>query len=194
MTWRYKLLPLSQRRRMRVRDIAMLLNVAPDIVIEIAREWGEFVASPQSFLEEPVLRRLSEHFRQPILSETAIKKVRPWERRGSGSRVGPPPTRKPRRDVTWEQPPEDDLWAAAYDASPTFEIESWKLFGFSETDRDLWIDAGLRPGQVNAAAKFAEAGFRPSDLALVVSGWTVRDRLRKGEEPAEVLRLLKRAL
>lgn len=194
MTWRYKLQPLSQRRRMRVRDIATLLNVASDVVVEAARKCGEFVTSPQSFLEEPVLRRLSEHFGQPILPETSTKKVTPWERRGSGSHVGPPSSRKSRRKSTWEQPDEDDLWAAAQDASPAFEIESWKLFGFSETDRDLWIDAGLRPGQVKAAARFAEAGFRPSDLARVVSGWTVRDRLRKGEDPDAVLRLLKRAL
>jgi len=39
------------------------------------------------------------------------------------------------------------------DAAPTWEIAYWELCGFSEAERDGWIDAGLRPGQAKLAAE-----------------------------------------
>jgi hypothetical protein len=71
------------------------------------------------------------------------------------------------------------------------ELESWKIFDFAEAERDAWIAHGLRPGQVKDAAKYRDAGLLPGDLAQEILGWTVLKRLRAGESPDEVLRLLR---
>jgi hypothetical protein len=65
------------------------------------------------------------------------------------------------------------------------------MFGFTETERDVWIAHGLRPGQVTDAVSFRDAGLVPADLLQNIAGWTVLKRLRAGEPPTEVVRLLR---
>jgi hypothetical protein len=84
-----------------------------------------------------------------------------------------------------------DWWETQGDVVPAWELESWKMFGFTEAERDVWIEHGLRPGQVKDAVSFRDAGLVPADLTRDVAGWTVLKRLRAGERPAEVVRLLR---
>jgi len=52
---------------------------------------------------------------------------------------------------------------------------------------------GLRRGQAKLARDLRSAGLVPSDLHTDVLGWTVARRLREGESPHEVVRLLRQA-
>lgn len=65
----------------------------------------------------------------------------------------------------------------------------WTLYGFSPTDRDAWR-VFLADGQAKQAARLRAAGFIPEDLAIEIQGWTVHKRLRGGESPRDVKRLL----
>jgi len=86
----------------------------------------------------------------------------------------------------------DQQWAdlAGGDASHAFEFEEWKLRGFSELERDVWMAAGLRAGQARWAADLRDGGLSPTDLGVDLHGWRVVDRLQRGEGAAAVARLL----
>ncbi|MHB1009427.1 MAG: hypothetical protein ACYC1E_09405 [Propionibacteriaceae bacterium] len=68
---------------------------------------------------------------------------------------------------------------------------SWTLYGFTSAERDAW-QVYLSDRQAKDAHKLREAGFQPDDLGTQVSGWTVLKRVRAGEDPKEVKRLLDR--
>jgi hypothetical protein len=109
--------------------------------------------------------------------------------------ASPAPTISPPRPITWHSDSDEEAWArgAEPDASHAFEYEEWKLHGFTPTERDIWIAAGLRFGQAKRAFELRGAGLAPCDLQEQLHGWTVAERLRRGEGVAAVTRLLRAA-
>ena len=158
---------------------------------------GEYVKSPASMLEEPVIRRLHEALHLRYVSDTP-KPAPPWDRKGRGDRASTPAAAKGGSSESvhseWHSRTTGDWWETQLDVEPAWELESWKIYHFSEAERDAWIAHGLRPGQVKDAAMYRDAGLSPGDLTQDVKGWTVLKRLRAGEPTDEVLRLLQRTL
>lgn len=97
------------------------------------------------------------------------------------------------RPARWSARSVEQRWAQASsdDAAPAFEFEDWKLRGFTEVERDVWIDAGLRAGQAKWAAELRDSGLLPAELQTNLHGWKVIDRLQRGEGAAAVVRLLR---
>lgn len=198
MVWKTKLQP-EPHRRYSARDLAKELNVDVDVVMETLNAIGEHVVTPaKKSLEEPVRLKVYEHLgRHPARQ---IQPVPPWERRGTSGpqkrdKVGASGRRLGDRDLraTTFSPKDGSvgLGNSAYDVAPAWEDASWALHGFTGTDRDAWR-VFLRPGQAKEAAALRDAGFLPEDLGVDLHGWPVFKRLRAGETPAEVKRLLDR--
>lgn len=93
--------------------------------------------------------------------------------------------------TNWHSSSRDNWWETQGDVAPSWERESWKLGGFTESERDAWIAHGLRPGQVKDALEYREAGLMPPDLVKDAAGWTALKRLRAGDRPLDVARLLR---
>ena len=199
MVWNLKLPPPGPRPRRRVRELAEDLGASVEQVFAILNEIGEYVSSPLSFVEEPVMAKVYEHCGSSYSAPTG-KPVPRWGNPtfDPESHIEPPkpdcrqtdPKQKLRRHTAAD---EASRWAVGLgqDASDAFAHESWKLYRFSQAERDVWIDSGLRPGQAKVAAALRDAGLRPSDLQTVVNGWTVLDRVTKGEGAQGVARLLR---
>jgi hypothetical protein len=105
-----------------------------------------------------------------------------WDRPGAARK---PPGR-------WDSLSVEQRWAQATDgdASSAFEFEEWKLRGFNEVERDVWMAAGLRASQAKWAAELRDGGLLPADLQTNLHGWKVIDRLQRGEGARAVARLL----
>lgn len=194
MVFKLRQPPQEPRRRMSAREVAKDLGVRIEVVMAAIGELGEFVQSPASKLEEPVIRRL--YAAMGGRYEPARPKPSPaWDRKGRIGQVSP--AARSTKDSTsedgtnWHSASRDDWWETQGDVAPSWEVGSWKLYGFTESERDSWIAHGLRPGQVKDAVAYREAGLMPPDLVKVVAGWTVLRRLRAGDPPIDVLRLLR---
>lgn len=126
----------------------------------------------------------------PLMNEAS----RPRDRAGrEGPRRGAPASGSAGEvQARWEARSVEQQWsqASAGDAAPAFEYEEWKLRGFTEVERDVWLDAGLRASQAKWAAELRDGGLRPADLQTDLHGWKVIDRLRCGEGAVAVVRLL----
>ena len=194
MVWKTKLQP-EPHRRYSARDLAKELNVDVDVVMETLNALGEHVATPATkSVVEPVRRRVYEHLGQHTARQ--IQPLPPWERRGTSG---------PQKRETRRRPDDRDLRATTFsprnrsvglgnsddDVAPAWEDASWALQDFTEAERDAWC-VFLRPGQAKEAAVLRDAGFLPEDLGVDLRGWPVFKRLRGGDTPAEVKRLLDR--
>lgn len=216
---RYVKLVEPPRIRLRVRDIAKELDVPPQDILDVLHDLHEYVKNSASFVEVPVIRRVHEAFDVTYHPRPQVAQPVSPSTRQVPAGLGPPPKREkrdnhplmgeisPRRSrqaqpnaqpvsgtsaVSWTGRKADQQWAELRggDASHSFEFESWKLYGFSEVERDVWIEAGLRPGQAQHAAELHEAGLSSTDLRVVLHGWTVADRLLRGEGAKAVARML----
>ena len=207
------------RARLRVRDIAKEIDVSAREVLAVLNDINEYVKNSASFVEAPIIRRVHEIFGvtdgPPPSPGWPDRLPTPHSPTG----LTPPPKRRkrdnhplmgeisPRRDgnahpdsgstesastASWAGRKADQQWAelAGGDASHSFEFEGWKLYGFSEVERDVWIAAGLRPGQARHAAELRDAGLSSTDLSIDLNGWTVADRLQRGEGAVAVARTL----
>jgi hypothetical protein len=193
MVFKLKQPPREPRPRVSAREVAKDLSVPPEMVMAALADLGEYVQSSASKLEEPVIRRLYEAMGNQYEPEKP-KSPPAWERKGRTDQS--PATAKLTRGVdegdqtNWHSASRDDWWETQGDVAPAWELESWKLHGFTEAERDAWIAHGLRPGQVKDAAAYRDAGLIPPDLMKDAAGWTALKRLRAGERPIEVVRLL----
>lgn len=198
MVFKYKLPEPTARKRVSAQEIAREHGLDVVTVMNALADAGEFVNSPRSkSLESPVVRRVCEILGVNQPKAAVERPVPQWEVRGGEGR---PP--RPRKKAHLRAAP---VGAAQFDsadrsaglgfewqdASPSFASEEWKLYGFSEVERDLWISEGLRRGQAKLARDLRAAGFLPLDLNVNVLGWTVAKRLRSGESCREVMRLLR---
>lgn len=195
MVFKLKQPPQGPRRRMNARQISKEVGLSVDEVMSTLARLEEYVKSPASMLEEPVVRRLYENLDARYEADQQ-KAPPPWDRKARGDQTSTPLVASRDRHESsrseWHSRPASDWWDRQSDVSPAWELESWKIFDFAEAERDAWIAHGLRPEQVKDAAKYRDAGLMPSDLAQDVQGWTALKRLRAGESPVEVLRLLGR--
>lgn len=220
---RYVKLQQPPRRRMRVREVAKELGVTSIELLERLREMKEYVNSLQQFLEVPTIRNLHDtygvSYAEPAESSSRSPTQAPYPPTGltaprpQATRNNHPLASEPARtratDSTkrqgrgfsgglidgWTSAKSMDAYAVASgsEAAPAWEYPEWQLKGFTETERDVWIAAGLRPSQAKWAAALRDAGLTPVDLAEDLNGWTVLARLQKGEGAAAVARLLKEA-
>lgn len=195
MTWKNKL-PQPERRRYSVKEIAASSGRSVQEVMDALQDIGEFVDSPRkAALEEPVRRRVYETLGVPYAAPL-IQELTPWETRGYASaapstKPGSPVTgpyggrRRPRRRA--EQP--TPLNRSSDLASISMIDASWELYRFTPAERDAW-QVYLSDRQAKDAYRLREAGFRPDDLGIELSGWTVLKRVRAGEDLKAVKRLL----
>lgn len=189
--------PQAPRPRMNARQISKSTGIAVDEVMATVSDLGEYVKTPASMLEEPVVRRVYDALHLRYVSDKP-RPTPPWDWKGRSDQS---PTPVAKRGGSregdrseWHSSATNDWWQTQTDVAPAWDVESWKIYNFSEAERDAWIAHGLRPGQVKDANTYRDAGIMPGDLVQVVEGWTVLKRLRSGEPACGVLRLLGRAL
>jgi hypothetical protein len=197
LTWKNKLLP-QERKRYSVQQIAEGTGRSVQDVMHALQKIGEFVDSPRKVvLEEPVRRRLCETL-GVAYEAPPIPQLAPWEIKGNSlaATSAPRPNsvirkrdarRRPRRQTERPTPLDNsgDL------ASLSMIEPSWNFYGFTQAERDAW-QVYLSDRQAKDAHRLREVGFQPDDLGIRVSGWTVLKRLRAGEDPKAVKRLLDR--
>lgn len=198
LVFRRKLTERQSRLRLSVHDLARELNKAPSEVAEALAALGEHVESDRKKqLEAPIVRAVYKHLNVEQ-APTAPKPISQWQIRDD---AGPRPQTRPRaqRPNPRQQigdssfAPKDNslgIGDPSHDYAPAWASESWKLRGFTEVEKDAWIAAGLREGQVRQAARLRDAGFQPGDLSKEVKGWSVAKRIRAGESLTEIRRLL----
>lgn len=79
---------------------------------------------------------------------------------------------------------------AKFDLSAAPAVEEywseWEQRGISRSERQQWLDAGLRRGEFRIADQCRLADIAPDNLPLKVSGRTVLARLRDGETATSV--------
>lgn len=206
------------RQRLKVHELAKQVGLPSRRLIELLTALNEHVSSPHEYVEVPVIRRVHEELGVTYRSSTQPT-VPPSQSSPTTSGLGPPRPRPkranhplmplaerprdrarqpvqgapPRRGIEWRSRRDEDEFAMATrsDASPTFAFEEWKLRGFTEFDRDVWMAAGLRSGQARTAATLRDRGVLPADLGRDLSGWTLLQRLQKGEGAEAISRLFK---
>lgn len=140
-------------------------------------------------LEPPRPRERREN--HPLMNEASRPRDRAvWDGpRRDASGIKSTEQTRPR----WAARSVEQQWAqvSTGDATAAFEFEEWKLRGFTDVERDVWMDAGIRAGQAKWAAELRDGGLRPVDLQTDLNGWTVIERLQRGEGAAAVVRLLR---
>ncbi|MHA6510729.1 hypothetical protein [Tessaracoccus sp. Y1736] len=197
MVFKKKLSTPSSNTLRSSQQLAKELGATTPAILEALQEIGEYVDSPaMKSIVEPVAKRVAEHLGLQLPADPPHPKGK-WEildtqpsdtlrrqprldRRGStptSGQFGPPD-----RSLGLDNP--------RLDAKAPWDEQEWKLYGFSDIERDVWIDHGLRKGQAKRAAALRNAGLTPPDLGTSLYGWTVAKRLREGETPTSVKRLL----
>ncbi len=95
--------------------------------------------------------------------------------RGRTTSVARPAVPTPR--AATESPAENDVEAFA---------SAWERRGFSVSDRDDWVAAGLSGAESGLADQCVIAGLCPDELPKLLSGRTALQRLRGGESATSV--------
>lgn len=197
MTWRTKL-PTSERKRYSAQEIAMATGLPIRDVMDAIQKIGQFADSPRKkSIEEPVRRQIHEFLNIPY-DPPVPPKTSGWERKGMSS---PTPNIVPGSSKSAPQggirhahrrsESPQPLGSRSDLSSLTMVDASWTLHGFTSMERDAWT-VHLSERQAKDAATLRDAGFAPDDLGVNLHGWTVLIRIRSGETPREVKRLLDR--
>lgn len=198
MVFQKKLTGPGPRTRRSAYEVARDLQCDLHLVLEALENLGEYVASPRKRnLEAPTVRAIYERLGQTLVEE------RPDPPSGWRIRTAAGPASRRQRPVLEiehdERGPRSfgtrraslGLGIEREDAVGEWAFQEWKLYGFTEVDRDVWLAEGLRPGQAKLARDLRDGGLHPSDLSVDVLGWTVAKRLRAGESIRNVHNLLR---
>lgn len=192
MVFKHKQPPPSPRLRISPRDVARTFGVDVDTVMAALAGLGEYVSSPASKVEEPVTRgstkrwaaSTSQRGRRRRLSGREKAGLTECLRRGARPRVATGAVR------------------------PTGSLQQEKIGGRRRMMHRLQLI--LNPGSCSDLPRsngmlglrtasgpdkrkmpsYREAGLMPTDLPMNPAGWTVMKRLRAGENPTDVVRLL----
>lgn len=197
MTWRTKL-PTPERKRYSAQEIATAARLPVKDVMDAIQKIGQFSDSPRrKSIEEPVRRQIHEFLNIPY-DAPVPPTASGWERTGKSS---PTPRDQPgssqsgphggRRHAHRPTERPQPLGTSSDLCSLTMVDASWALLGFTPAEKDAWT-VYLSDRQAQDAATLRNAGFAPDDLGVVLFGWTVLRRIRSGETPREVKRLLER--
>jgi hypothetical protein len=129
--------------------------------------------------------RRTKRDNHPLMGEVSPRRVLDPSLDSSPARSAPGTT-------SWSARTVEQRWAdlAGGDASHALEFEEWKLRGFSDVERDVWMASGLRTGQARWAAELRDGGLSPTDLEVDLHGWKVVDRLQRGEGAKAIARML----
>lgn len=95
------------------------------------------------------------------------------------------PVSRPQRPVPPRRVPTGTLQLAETVVVNEY-FEDWDRRDFSRDERQLWIEAGLRPDEHGLADRCRTAGILPENLKLKLSGRLALARLRDGETPTSV--------
>lgn len=156
------------------------------------KDFGEYVSSPASKLEEPVLRRLYESLGYEYQPEP-LKKPPDWDRKGQSSVPMPhvliQASEPFNPELTeWHSSSSIAWWDTQDDVMPCMQDASWKLSGFTDVERDAWLAHGLRGGEVRLAVELRDGGLMPADLMIIYKGWSVLRRVKAGESAQDLVR------
>lgn len=199
MVFKQKLPAPTPPKRTSVRRLAKNLGVELASVLEALQEIGEYVSSPATnSLESPTVRAVCSYLGVPYERDNDVRSVPPWKIRDETSRFKRPVSVKTSTFAPSNYPytrfdPKDTsagLGDPRHDTRAAWASEEWKLYDFSEIERDVWISHGLRPGQAKLAKRLREAGLTAPDLQVQVEGWSVAKRMRAGEPLKDIFRLL----
>lgn len=180
--------------------LASELGVGVEDIMATLNELGHYVASPRTHsIESVTARDVADRLGRTLVAEPT-KPVTPWELKPTNDKPHKPArSRRPaslasKPPRTRFIPPDKSLGlgSGADDASPSFDQQSWQLYGFSDAERDAWVAQGLRTGQAKLARYLRDAGLMASQLGIEVEGWTVAKRLRAGDSVRYILGLLER--
>ncbi|WP_372490298.1 translation initiation factor IF-2 N-terminal domain-containing protein [Arsenicicoccus bolidensis] len=94
---------------------------------------------------------------------------------------------RPARHSSLTPPPAHAAFGTQ-DCSHTMADASWVVYGLTPLERTQWTEAGLRQTQARDAATLKAAGLTPADLARDLDGWTVLERLVRGEGAGSLAR------
>lgn len=192
---------------MRVRELARQVELKPNDLMVLLKDLGEHVRTHNSYIEVPVVRRVHEALDVEYHEDRPRPKRVPQPPLSSG--LTPPRLMRRRENnpfvqlgrrteewygertargrlkakaASWDALSEDQKWAAGAGrgSAAAFEHQEWKLYGFSETDRDVWTEAGMPVNRAKTASELRDAGVRPTDLAKSIEGWTVVKHIQRG--------------
>ncbi len=205
------------RFRLRVHELARHVGSTPTVMLQEIRALGESVATISSKVEIPVIRRVCESHgaalpwaaslnSEPPGGESRIATDRSSSDRPPGASGRTARDNNPLMDVSASSQAThtyvemaDDVLEPAYQANgfreaigetkPAWALGEWALRGFSESERDEWIEGGLRATQATCARQLALRGLGPEHLAESVYGYSILDRVRRGEGADGVARM-----
>jgi hypothetical protein len=137
---------------------------------------------PRGASDEDDVERDTTYLHHPFLDSAHYQRALVYLRPKRSARTLPRPS-APRPQVSWM----DDLFEKV-------GVEEWYQHGFTDADRDMWVQHGLSRYNAALASQCLSLGLPPAALQLPLDGELVADHLRRGV-PVEVVlaRLRERA-
>lgn len=124
--------------------------------------------------DESDVGRDTTYLHHPFLDPADYQRALLYLKPRRSARTLPRPS-APRPDVSWV----DDLFEKV-------GLEEWHQHGFTDADRDMWVQYGLSRYNAALASHCLSLGLPPAALQLPLEGELVADHLRRGV-PAEVV-------
>ena len=185
----------------RVHQLASEFGVPSKTILAVLTDMGEYVKSASSTVEPPVVMRLRDRLR---LQGSAVPEMRPARRTVQpprGQRPGGNPFTSSRGRAGGRVTDPNVIAAATmFGVSPeslrpapkpkkkwverpagVHEVDDRDLLLMDRKERAEWLEAGLSEHDARLADSCKRFGIGPDDLALVVEGRAVWDRLRSNE-------------
>lgn len=68
-------------------------------------------------------------------------------------------------------------------------MHEWAIKGIDDDERDAWIASGVRPTQAHCVRELIDGGLARESLVELVNGYSVLDRVLRGEGGAGIARM-----